>query len=396
MMKTMKLYQKKEECCGCSMCENACPINIIHMEKDELGFMYPVVINENLCLECGKCLKVCPLKNVGENKSGFIEFYASSCKKDTDTISCSSGGTATAISREFLKQGGNVYGVAYSNDYKKVIYVRVDSEKDLEKLKGSKYAQAEKGDIYRKIENDLKKEIKCLFIGLPCDVAAVVKYFNQNKNLYTIELICHGPTSSDVQRQYCEELEKKYLSKIVSFTNRYKKDGKWKPFYNFAQFENGKVFLEQFHRSSFGSAFRYLKRPSCYVCPIKDRALMGDLLIGDYHYVEEGMDGYNPHGVSSAMAHNNKGKKLILLIESSSNVIQIPRGNALANGAIHHPIAAPKGNVEYKQVYLKQGLNKAHGMWRVTKSNVERIIKAQFLKIAVKIKRIIFPNSRPK
>lgn len=378
------------------MCENACPVNLIHMESDELGFKYPTIVNADKCLGCQKCLKVCPMKNLGGKNSEFIDFYAVSYKNDLDTISCSSGGLATAISNEFLDQGGIVYGAAYSDDYKKVIYLRTNSKKELEKLKGSKYAQAEKGNIYRLISDDLKKGEKCLFIGLPCDVAAVVEFFKHDKKLYTIELVCHGPTSNDVQRQYCANLEKKYASKIISFTNRYKKNGNWKPFFNYAQFENGKIYMEQFHQSSFGSAFRYLKRPSCYVCPIKDQLLMGDLMVGDYHYVEKGMGGYNPHGVSSAMVHNNKGKELISLVEKKLSVIQIPRKNALANAAIHHPIAAPNGNMKYKKMYLNCGLIKAHSMWMVFKSNLERAFKAKVLSLAVKVKRVLRPNSRPK
>lgn len=395
-MKTEDLYQKDEDCCGCGMCANICPAKIIQMKSDELGFLYPLIENETACLNCKKCLKVCPIKNTGKEKTKFIDFYATSYKTDIDTISCSSGGLATAISSEFIKLGGTVYGAAYSGDYKNVIYVRVNNENELEKLKGSKYAQADKSFIYKSISEDLNREIKCLFIGLPCDVAAVTGYFKQNRNLYTIELVCHGPTSADIQKQYCEELEKKFKSKIVFFTNRYKKDGNWKPFYNFMKFENGKIFIEKFHKSSFGSAFRYLKRPSCYICPIKDKSLMGDLMIGDYHYVEKGMLGYNPHGVSSAMVHNNKGKELISLIKEGINIVQISKRNALANAAIHHPIAEPKGALKYKQVYLNFGLIKAHNMWIVTKSNLERTFKAIFLEIAVKVKRILFPGSRPK
>ncbi len=395
-MKTKDLYKKNEECCGCSMCANVCPAKIIHMQPDKTGFMYPVIENEESCLHCRKCQKVCPLKNTREKDSKFIDFYAASYKNDTDTISCSSGGLATAISSLIIKQGGIVYGAAYTDDYKKVIYERADSEEKLEKLKGSKYAQAEKGNIYKLISRDLNKGVKCLFIGLPCDVAAVVEYFKQNRNLYTIELVCHGPTSNDVQKQYCEEIEKKYSSKIIFFTNRYKKNGEWKPFYNFVQLENGKIFFEQFHKSSFGTAFRYLKRPSCYVCSVKDKALMGDLMIGDYHYVEDGMVGYNIHGVSSALIHNNKGNELISLLEKNMNIVSIPERNALANGAIHHPIAAPKGYAKYKQIYLRQGLSKAHSMWIVVLSNYKRFCKAVFLKIAVKIKRKLWPISRPK
>lgn len=55
------LFQNKNECCGCSACEAACPRNCISMVADCLGFFYPQ-IDCNECISCFKCIKVCPLK----------------------------------------------------------------------------------------------------------------------------------------------------------------------------------------------------------------------------------------------------------------------------------------------------------------------------------------------
>ena len=79
-----ELYIKKEKCCGCGACYFVCPVReflkdegkdsigkhgehyifphgAIYMEKDEEGFLYPVV-DASLCIRCYKCEKVCPLK----------------------------------------------------------------------------------------------------------------------------------------------------------------------------------------------------------------------------------------------------------------------------------------------------------------------------------------------
>ncbi len=57
----MKLYTKKEECCGCGVCYSMCPVGAIVMQEDERGFQYPV-IKEEKCIGCLKCVKVCALK----------------------------------------------------------------------------------------------------------------------------------------------------------------------------------------------------------------------------------------------------------------------------------------------------------------------------------------------
>lgn len=56
------LFENKEDCCGCWGCYNACPRTAIEMIEDKEGFKYPI-INNDICIECGLCQKVCPIKN---------------------------------------------------------------------------------------------------------------------------------------------------------------------------------------------------------------------------------------------------------------------------------------------------------------------------------------------
>lgn len=55
------LYNKKEECCGCSACFAICPKKAISMIADEEGFEYPY-IEKRKCIRCNKCISVCNFK----------------------------------------------------------------------------------------------------------------------------------------------------------------------------------------------------------------------------------------------------------------------------------------------------------------------------------------------
>lgn len=68
--KLPKLYESRENCCGCSACFAICPIAAITMEADEEGFLYPTVDAEK-CVCCYRCLIVCAFKD-NQRKKGYL------------------------------------------------------------------------------------------------------------------------------------------------------------------------------------------------------------------------------------------------------------------------------------------------------------------------------------
>lgn len=340
-MKTNDLWSFKADCCGCELCSQTCPKQIISMRADEEGFLYPHIEDETSCIDCKRCINVCPVKKPGRVVVHIEKSFSFSLPDEKDLQRSASGGIVTAISRAFVQQDGVVYGVTYIDDCRSIKYQRAASMTELENFRGSKYAQAVKGNVYDDIKKDVKDGKKVLFIGLPCEVSAVYHAVAKQDQLYTISLICHGPTSQKVHRDYLASLPN--ASKKICFMSvRYKKTG-WKPYYIHVEYEDGKVYEEQWDKSDYGIAFQYLKRPSCHTCRYKTRdnqfGLQSDMTVGDYHALKKGAPKYNKWGVSQVSIQTEKGRYLASLIQERIEDAVIPNSLIqISNRALHQPI----------------------------------------------------------
>ena len=94
----------KTQCCGCGACFAICPQNAITMKPDDLGFLFPALNNE-LCVHCNLCEKVCRFSSNTINSAPVSSYVAIS--KDHDVLmTSSSGGVFTEIARKIMKEVG--------------------------------------------------------------------------------------------------------------------------------------------------------------------------------------------------------------------------------------------------------------------------------------------------
>ena len=302
---------EKEKCVGCGACAVKCPAKAIAMVKDMEGFYYPEICMDT-CNDCRGCEKVCPVINIEkiEIAEHNQECYACFLKDEKLLRKTSSGGAATALAKAVIRCDGAVFGVAYAKDFKSAEFILCNTYSDLQRIRGTKYIQSRKRDIYKSIERQCIQGRMTLVIGLPCEIAAVKSFLGKEyENLYMCELICHGPTSEKVQKCFVELLEQKYRSGIEKYNVRFKKEG-WTPFYIQAKFINGRIYENRLEWTDFFHALAIFIRPSCYHCEFRGDKRVADISIGDFWGEIKNEKFYNENGVSAIMIHTEKGKKL--------------------------------------------------------------------------------------
>ena len=188
-----------------------------------------------------------------------------------------SGGVFSPISDLIIKNGGLVCGAVYSSDYK-VKHVISASPEVRNEMRMAKYVQSNMGDIISKILKHLEKDQIVLFSGTPCQVAAVknvVSAKHLEKNLVTIDIICHGVPSPQLFKEHIDMIEKKYGA-IKSYTFRDKQKG-WRGQNVTIITESGIVPDKDAKLYSSLYFNSLIIRPSCYKCPFASVHREGDI-----------------------------------------------------------------------------------------------------------------------
>ncbi len=272
----------KKECYGCTACSNSCAKNAINMTADNEGFLYPE-INKDLCISCGKCIKVCPYDFKQENND-IIAVYASWNNSIDYRNTCASGGVFFTIAEHVIQQRGLVVGATFSDDYKEVKHIVVDSYNDLIKLKKSKYVQSNLNNIFIKVKDALLQKKAVLFSGTPCQISGLVSFLgNKPENLILCELFCYGVPSPFVYQKYIEYLENKYSSKVINVNFKDKRFG-WDYYTTEITFASGKKLCEfggDSYRFFMGKG--YSLRPSCLTCMYDYKSSVADFTLGDFY-----------------------------------------------------------------------------------------------------------------
>lgn len=298
-------------CCGCKMCGDLCPKGAIAFETDNEGFWYPSV-NPEACVQCGLCVKKCPVLRETENKTAFSPDVCCAWIQDEDIrLKSTSGGVYYALAETMLQQNGYIAGCVFSDDWKSAKHIVGRTKADLERIFRSKYFQSDTAGVYRQVKALLEQGEKLLFCGTPCQNAALREYLGREyENLVQCDFVCRGINSPKAHRAHVEELEIRYGAPVEFFNFKNKSAG-WTMLGLLVTFRNGEQDFTDRNTSAWTEGYitsNLYMRPSCEHCRFKKIPRVSDISFGDFWGLDGGPENMRK-GMSLVMVNTGKGRK---------------------------------------------------------------------------------------
>lgn len=305
------------QCSGCGACVDICPHNAISFAEGLDKAEYPVV-NQEKCVHCDACKKVCPMQDRPERKDYTTKAYAAVLNDETQRAQSASGGAFEGIAVALAEKHPDllIAGAAWQPDLS-VAHELLPAEKR-GKFRKSKYVQSNCVGVYKKVRAALRNGTPVLFSGTPCQVAGLKLYLHKDYDeLYTVDVVCHGVPGASVLKYYTDEIREKKNSEVVSVEFRHKS----KSIYGEISSDNLKIvlangksisknkktdaYLRGYHKGLF-------YRESCYSCPYAKPERYSDLTLGDYWSVQGILPQYRDiSGVSCVLTNSPKGETLL-------------------------------------------------------------------------------------
>lgn len=349
---------ERNQCTGCGLCSNICPKGAIKMiEAKDTGHFVPQ-IDTQLCVDCSLCQKKCPGLKEPEYKKQIKTFVA--WRKDITKIEgSSSGGVAASLYEKAIEEGYYIVGTYLNEKFQAKLKI-TNTVADIENFKGSKYIQAEAGGVYKEALELLKKGEKILFIGTPCQCAAMKSLVEDRfeNAVLLVELICHGTPSQRTFQEYIHDIAKKKKKEITKVSFR----SKWGV--ELSLYSGEKTFWKyKGYEDDYMVAFQtgLLHNSSCYECKYANKDRSSDLTIGDFWKIGEKKEFVRPKcKVSVIVANTERG---LAFVQKCNQLILQEREYQEAldgNPNLYRPSSRhPQWDMFWK-IYTEEGASSAY------------------------------------
>lgn len=307
-------------CVGCGACYAFCEKEAVRLENFE-GVGIRPVFDVAACSGCTDCLAFCPGVAVDATVSparhqpvvdrhlisDYLEIWDGYASDQEVRFHASSGGILTALAQYCLEHEGMNFvlhtGMNTVDPWKNRS-VQSYTRNDLIQHAGSRYCTSSPCDCLRMIE---ESDRPCVFIGKPCDVAAVsvlrkIRPGLDKKLGLVMTFFCAGTPSAAAGRELlnCKNMDSNAVSEI-----RYRGRGWPGGFTALDCHGNVELFMPYLESWDFLQKFRPFR---CQLCPDGLGAL-ADISCGDawHQYCDDEQD----IGRSLVVVRSEKGRAIV-------------------------------------------------------------------------------------
>lgn len=362
-MKEQLISICEKECTDCKGCVSVCPVQCITEKRNDDGRTV-LAVDGKKCIGCNKCKKVCP-QIVLPGLNYPLQAYAAWSRDENEKRISASGGIASAAYRYAADKGWFFVGAFYdASEYRVKLDIGSDLS-DIDRFRSSKYAHSDAGHIYQECQKLIDSGKSIVFVGLPCQVAAMRKIERRREHsgrIYYIDLVCHGTPPEEYLENHIKSIEntlgektEKCLFRDAEFdTNNFvlsltSKAGE--------TFYARKVVSDDCYQIGFHRAIIY--RENCYSCKFARPERCGDITLGDYKGlgILEQYDG-NRKDVSCVLVNTEDGKRLFHKLVSEGYVtanVRPVREPIQSEHQLNAPSIAHKGRKKFIMQYAEKG-----------------------------------------
>lgn len=347
---------KYDDCTGCFACANGCPVNCISIEPDKYGELHPI-INDNKCIKCHKCIKICPGNKTNIQLLKPLHCYAAYRLDKEKRADSASGGIGALLSEYIVQNKGVVFGVKF-NEKLIPIHSSGRTPDEIEAFKGSKYVQSRINFTFKEAKAYLDKNITVLFVGTPCQISGLKSYLGnkQYSNLITCDLICHGVSSYKFLQEHIQNIGLNNIKNIAFRGNSPKSNYRFRLFDKNSVVYNRRGILDNYF---YGFLRGISLRNSCHKCKYAQSSRISDITIGDFLGLKSDFKG-NPTNVSVILTNTEKGNNILKEINKFIYLEERTYIEAVNGGvSLRHPFPKHHKREEFRQLYTKIQFEKA-------------------------------------
>jgi len=308
-------------CVGCGACYYFCGDDSIALENIETIGIRPIFKKEQ-DVNYSECLNFCPGYSIGATRylqhnehvishpliGPALEIWQGYASDKDIRYNASSGGAVSALAVYCLEKENMEFVLHVGMDKDTPWYsktVQSKSRADLLARAGSRYAPSSPCESMALIEASARP---CVFIGKPCDTAAVSalrKYRPKlDKNLgLVLSFFCAGPPCTEGTLSLLKELN---IQKQTANEIRYRGMG-W-PGHFQVSFNNGTEHKKLTYEESWGKLTNHHRSFRCNLCP-DGLGELADISCGDaWHLYDKQKDDF---GRSLVLARSERGSKIL-------------------------------------------------------------------------------------